>query len=138
MHQQIHLPILAVKHPLGICINIFVMLSLIWMVLCRCEAYSTYPRTYDLLHAWGVLSDIYDHDCSVEDLLLEMDRLLRPYGLVIMRDRGYLIDRVSKQLDALHWNAWSKVLDAEKDEISDADEKILLARKQLWQPEDIL
>jgi hypothetical protein len=30
------------------------------------------------------------------------------------------------------------VLDAEKDEISDADEKILLARKQLWQPEDIL
>jgi hypothetical protein len=29
-------------------------------------------------------------------------------------------------------------LDAEKDEISDADEKILLARKQLWQPEDIL
>jgi hypothetical protein len=67
-----------------------------------------------------------------------MDRLLRPYGLVIMRDRGYLIDRVSKQLDALHWNAWSKVLDAEKDEISDADEKILLARKQLWQPEDIL
>lgn len=103
-----------------------------------CEAYSTYPRTYDLLHAWGVLSDIYDHDCSVEDLLLEMDRLLRPYGLVIMRDRGYLIDRVSKQLDALHWNAWSTVLDAEKDEISDADEKILLARKQLWQPEDIL
>ncbi|CAM6014068.1 unnamed protein product [Sphagnum balticum] len=103
-----------------------------------CEAYSTYPRTYDLLHAWGVLSDIYDHDCSVEDLLLEMDRLLRPYGLVIMRDRGYLIDRVSKQLDALHWNAWSTVLDAEKDEISDSDEKILLARKQLWQPEDIL
>lgn len=104
----------------------------------RCEAYSTYPRTYDLLHAWNVFSDIYNHDCSAIDLLLEMDRLLRPQGVVIIRDRAVLVEDVRKQLNALHWNVWSEVFDAEKDEISDGDEKILIARKQLWQPEDIL
>ncbi|KAE8723776.1 putative methyltransferase PMT3 [Hibiscus syriacus] len=38
-----------------------------------CEAFSTYPRTYDLLHAWTVFSDIEKKGCSAEDLLLEMD-----------------------------------------------------------------
>jgi len=103
-----------------------------------CEAYSTYPRTYDLLHAWNVFSDVYNHDCSPVDLLLEMDRLLRPQGVVIIRDIGSLIDEVRKHLNALHWNLWSVVFDADKDAISDREEKVLIARKRLWQPEDIL
>ncbi|KAG0591906.1 hypothetical protein KC19_1G211000 [Ceratodon purpureus] len=103
-----------------------------------CEAYSTYPRTYDLLHAWNVFSDVYNHDCSPIDLLLEMDRLLRPQGVVIIRDKGSFVDEVRKQLNVLHWNLWSVVFDAEKDEISDREEKILIARKRLWQPEDII
>jgi hypothetical protein len=28
--------------------------------VCRCEAFSTYPRTYDLIHANGVLSMYQD------------------------------------------------------------------------------
>jgi hypothetical protein len=91
-----------------------------------------------LLHAWNVFSDIYNHDCSLIDLLLEMDRLLRPQGVVIIRDKGFLIDVVRKRLNLLHWNLWSVVFDAEKDEISDREEKILIARKRLWQPEDII
>ncbi|KAK7267574.1 hypothetical protein RIF29_20252 [Crotalaria pallida] len=43
-----------------------------------CKGYSTYPRTYDLLHAWTVFSDLEKKDCSPEDLLIEMDYLLRP------------------------------------------------------------
>lgn len=105
---------------------------------CRCDSYSTYPRTYDLLHAWSVFSDVYNRDCSPTDLLLEMDRLLRPKGVVIIRDTGPIIDEIRKQLNPLHWNLWSDVFDATKDAISDADEKILIARKQLWQPEDIM
>ncbi|KAH9312909.1 hypothetical protein KI387_027944 [Taxus chinensis] len=46
-----------------------------------CEAFSTYPRTYDLLHAWTVFSDISEKDCSIEDLLIEMDRIVRPKSL---------------------------------------------------------
>jgi hypothetical protein len=67
-----------------------------------------------------------------------MDRLLRPQGVVIIRDKGFLIDVVRKRLNLLHWNLWSVVFDAEKDEISDREEKILIARKRLWQPEDII
>lgn len=105
---------------------------------CRCEAFSTYPRTYDLLHAWNVFSDIEKAGCSTEDLLLEMDRILRPMGLVIIRDRSATVDRISKYLDAIRWSQWHLVVEAEKDDLSDADEKILFARKEIWQPEDVL
>uniref|UniRef100_A0A803PPH5 Methyltransferase n=1 Tax=Cannabis sativa TaxID=3483 RepID=A0A803PPH5_CANSA len=50
-----------------------------------CEAFSTYPRTYDLIHAGGVFS-IYQDRCDITYVLLEMDRILRPEGTVIFRD----------------------------------------------------
>ncbi|KAA8520578.1 hypothetical protein F0562_014834 [Nyssa sinensis] len=50
-----------------------------------CEAMSTYPRTYDFIHADSVFS-IYKDRCEMEDILLEMDRILRPQGSVIIRD----------------------------------------------------
>ncbi|KAG0590062.1 hypothetical protein M758_1G067100 [Ceratodon purpureus] len=103
-----------------------------------CEAFSTYPRTYDLLHAWSVFSDIEKENCSIEDLLLEMDRILRPMGIVIIRDKADMVDRVSKYLTALRWSSWHQVVEADKDGLSDGDEKILFARKELWQPEDVL
>lgn len=97
-----------------------------------CEAFSTYPRTYDLLHAWTIFSDIENQGCSMEDLLLEMDRILRPMGFVIIRDKGPLVDQIGTYLTALHWDAWSMVVKAESDDISSTDdEKILFARKQL-------
>ncbi|KAG7574724.1 Cyclin-like superfamily [Arabidopsis suecica] len=52
----------------------------------RCEAFSTYPRTYDLIHANGVFS-LYLDKCDIVDILLEMQRILRPEGAVIIRDR---------------------------------------------------
>lgn len=103
-----------------------------------CEAFSTYPRTYDLLHAWTVFSDIEDKNCRIKDLLLEMDRILRPMGIVIIRDRSDTVDRVSKYLTALRWSNWHHVVDAEEDDLSLGEEKILFARKELWQPEDVL
>ncbi|GFY84250.1 S-adenosyl-L-methionine-dependent methyltransferases superfamily protein [Actinidia rufa] len=50
-----------------------------------CEAMSTYPRTYDLIHADSVFT-LYKNRCEMEDILLEMDRILRPEGSVIFRD----------------------------------------------------
>lgn len=48
--------------------------------LFRCEAFSTYPRSYDLLHASYLFSHYHDRDdnCLLEDIMLEMDRMLRP------------------------------------------------------------
>ncbi|KAL8142965.1 hypothetical protein V2J09_015997 [Rumex salicifolius] len=45
-----------------------------------CEPFSTYPRSYDLLHA----NDLFSHyknggdGCLLEDIMLEMDRIVRP------------------------------------------------------------
>ncbi|KAH7289756.1 hypothetical protein KP509_30G017700 [Ceratopteris richardii] len=102
-----------------------------------CESYSTYPRTYDLIHAWNVFSDLANQGCSsMEDLLLEMDRILRPKGFVIIRDKETVINQIQTRLQALHWNAWSRIVDAVFDELSNADEKILFARKQLMTLDD--
>jgi len=46
----------------------------------RCEPFSTYPRTYDLLHADHLFS-LYNNEvegCLLEDIMLEMDRMIRP------------------------------------------------------------
>jgi putative pectin methyltransferase len=50
------------------------------MLFCRCEAFPTYPRTYDMVHAEGLLS-LEKHrkgKCSILDIFLEVDRILRP------------------------------------------------------------
>ncbi|KAD5317235.1 hypothetical protein E3N88_17181 [Mikania micrantha] len=44
-----------------------------------CEAFSTYPRTYDLLHLDGLFTS-ESHRCDMKYVLLEMDRILRPNG----------------------------------------------------------
>lgn len=97
----------------------------------RCEAYSTYPRTYDLLHAWTVFSDIEKKGCSGEDLLIEMDRILRPTGFVIIRDKRHVIDFVKKYLTALHWEAVATA-DSSSESDQDGDEIVFIAQKKLW------
>jgi hypothetical protein len=101
-------------------------------VFCRCEAFSTYPRTYDLLHAWTVFSDIDERGCGVEDLLIEMDRILRPDGFVIIRDKPSIINYIRKFLTALRWDGWLSELEPRIDAISSTEERVLIARKKLW------
>ncbi|KAI6696851.1 hypothetical protein NL676_016970 [Syzygium grande] len=45
-----------------------------------CEPFFTYPRTYDLLHANNLLACCKNggEGCLLEDIILEMDRILRP------------------------------------------------------------
>lgn len=94
----------------------------------RCEAYSTYPRTYDLLHAWEVVSEVGKRGCSPEDLLLEMDRILRPTGFALFRDRRPALELVSKYLAALRWETVAAV-GADADPDLGADELVLLVQK---------
>ncbi|KAJ8544976.1 hypothetical protein K7X08_017559 [Anisodus acutangulus] len=97
-----------------------------------CESFSTYPRTYDLLHAWMILSEIEDRGCSIEDLLIEMDRMLRPEGFIIIRDKPHIINTVRKFLTALKWDGWSSEVEPQTDALSLSEERILIARKKLW------
>lgn len=99
----------------------------------RCEAFSTYPRTYDLLHAWTVFSEVEKKGCSAEDLLIEMDRMLRPTGFVIIRDRKPVVEFVKKYLQALHWEMVATTDPSSSDSDQDGtDDFVLIVQKKLW------
>ncbi|KAJ1416606.1 S-adenosyl-L-methionine-dependent methyltransferase [Sesbania bispinosa] len=96
-----------------------------------CEAFSTYPRTYDLLHAWTVFSDIIKKECSPEDLLIEMDRILRPKGFIIVHDKRSVVEFIKKYLPALHWEAVT-MYDIDEGE----DNAVLIIQKKMWLTSD--
>ncbi|XP_006650137.1 probable methyltransferase PMT2 [Oryza brachyantha] len=92
-----------------------------------CEGFSTYPRTYDLIHANSVFS-LYENRCKFEDILLEMDRILRPEGAVIVRDKVDVLVKVEKIANAMRW----KTRLADHEGGPHVPEKILVAVKQYW------
>ncbi|KAK7267403.1 hypothetical protein RIF29_20075 [Crotalaria pallida] len=96
-----------------------------------CEAFSTYPRTYDLLHAWTIFSDIIDKECSPEDLLIEMDRILRPKGFIIVNDKRSVVLSVKKFLPALHWQAVA-ISGVEQGSDQGKDDAVLIIQKKIW------
>ncbi|KAL1347358.1 hypothetical protein HN51_020819 [Arachis hypogaea] len=92
-----------------------------------CEAFSTYPRTYDLIHANAVFS-LYKNECGAEDILLEMDRILRPEGAVIIRDDVGVLMRVKRIVRGMRWK--TRMVDNEDGPL--VSEKVLFAVKQYW------
>nr|CAD1829968.1 unnamed protein product [Ananas comosus var. bracteatus] len=92
-----------------------------------CEAFSTYPRTYDLIHADGVFS-IYQDRCDITYILLEMDRILRPEGAVIIRDTAEVLVKVRSIIERMRWR--SQTVDHESGPFH--PEKILVAVKSYW------
>ncbi|KAK4798032.1 hypothetical protein SAY86_030358 [Trapa natans] len=97
-----------------------------------CEAFSTYPRTYDLLHASALLSEIEKNGCGAADLLIEMDRILRPGGFVIIRDKPWMINYVQKFKIALRWDGWFSEVGPRPDALSWEEERVLIIRKKPW------
>ncbi|XP_077212952.1 putative pectin methyltransferase QUA2 [Tasmannia lanceolata] len=90
-----------------------------------CEAFPTYPRTYDMVHAQGLLSlETGQHlRCPMVDLFLEMDRILRPEGWVILRDTTSLIETARALATQMRWEA--RVVEIE----SNSDERLLVCQK---------
>lgn len=66
--------------------------------------------------------------CKLEDILLEMDRILRPEGAVILRDEVDVMNKVKKIAGGMRWHA--KLMDHEDGPL--VPEKILVAVKQYW------
>ncbi|MBA0608756.1 hypothetical protein Godav_020942 [Gossypium davidsonii] len=92
-----------------------------------CEAFSTYPRTYDLIHASGLFT-LYQNRCDSTYILLEMDRILRPEGTVIFRDTVELLVKIQSITDGMRWK--SQIMDHESGPFN--PEKILVAVKTYW------
>lgn len=59
-----------------------------------------------------------------------MDRILRPTGFLIIRDKKPVIDFVKKYLTAIHWEQVA-MADSSSDE-TDTDHVVLIVQKKLW------
>lgn len=59
-------------------------------------------------------------------MLFEIDRILRPSGYLIIRDKKFVIEFVTKYLTALHWESVALV------DSDEEDEKVFLIQKKLW------
>ncbi|GAA0166180.1 methyltransferase [Lithospermum erythrorhizon] len=91
-----------------------------------CEAFSTYPRTYDLLHLDELFSS-ESHRCEMKHVFLEMDRILRPNGYAIIREDNYFAHDIATLAKRVRWNCRKE--DAES---GSEKEKIFVCQKKLW------
>lgn len=88
-----------------------------------CEPFPTYPRTYDMLHANGLLSHLESEGCSFTDLLFEMDRILRPEGWVVLSDKLGPIEKARMLATEIRWEA--RVIDLQ----NGSDQRLLVCQK---------
>ncbi|KAG8095579.1 hypothetical protein GUJ93_ZPchr0012g20200 [Zizania palustris] len=91
-----------------------------------CEAFSTYPRTYDLLHLDGLFT-AESHRCEMKFVLLEMDRILRPTGYAIIRESSYFLDSIATIVKGMRWSCEKHDTEYKADK-----EKILVCQKKFW------
>ncbi|KMT19665.1 hypothetical protein BVRB_1g010520 isoform A [Beta vulgaris subsp. vulgaris] len=93
-----------------------------------CESFSTYPRSYDLLHADHLFSDLKKR-CNFVAVMAEVDRILRPEGSLIVRDDAETIAKVESMTNSLQWKI--------KFSFSKNNEGLLCVQKSRWRPSDI-
>ncbi|KAG7581085.1 putative S-adenosyl-L-methionine-dependent methyltransferase [Arabidopsis suecica] len=96
-----------------------------------CEPFSTYPRTYDMLHSDHVFSHYqsYGDGCLLEDIMLEMDRIVRPQGFVIIRDEESIISRIRDLAPKFLWEVETHELENKDKKMT---ETVLFCRKKFW------
>ncbi|KAJ9566989.1 hypothetical protein OSB04_002955 [Centaurea solstitialis] len=93
-----------------------------------CESFSTYPRSYDLLHADHLFSDLKKR-CKLVSVIAEVDRMLRPEGKLIVRDNAETIAEIENMAKSLHWNV--------KFSYNKEKEGLLCVEKTLWRPTEV-
>lgn len=92
-----------------------------------CESFSTYPRSYDLLHADHLFSKVKKR-CNLVAVVVEVDRILRPEGKLIVRDE---VETVSELENILRSMLWQVRMTYSKDK-----EGLLYVEKSLWRPKE--
>ncbi|XP_047955465.1 probable methyltransferase PMT28 [Salvia hispanica] len=91
-----------------------------------CESFGSYPRSYDLLHADHLFSRLKNRCKQAVVIIVEMDRLLRPGGWVIIRDKVEILNPLEEILRGLHWEI--------RMTFAQDREGILTAQKTTWRP----
>ncbi|CAH8389539.1 unnamed protein product [Eruca vesicaria subsp. sativa] len=93
-----------------------------------CESFSTYPRSYDLLHADHLFSKLKQR-CNLTAVVAEVDRVLRPEGKLIVRDDAETIREVEVMVKAMKWEV--------RMTYSKEKEGLLSVQKSMWRPKDV-
>ncbi|XP_076937824.1 putative methyltransferase PMT19 [Bidens hawaiensis] len=75
-----------------------------------CEPFSTYPRSYDLIHANNVFS-LYMNKCDIVDIFIVVCRIIRPQGTIIIADYEDIIVKIKSHMDQMRWQ--TRLLDTE-------------------------
>ncbi|CAA2998326.1 probable methyltransferase PMT23 [Olea europaea subsp. europaea] len=87
-----------------------------------CESLNTYPRTYDLLHSSFLFRNLTQR-CDMIDVAVEMDRVLRPGGYLLVQESMEIINKLVSILKSLHWS------------VNVHQEQFLVGKKEFWRPE---
>lgn len=91
-----------------------------------CEAFGTYPRSYDLLHADHLFSRLKNRCKHPVAIVVEMDRVLRPGGWAIIREKVEILNPLEEILRSLHWDI--------RMTYAQDKEGIICAQKTTWRP----
>lgn len=91
-----------------------------------CESFGTYPRTYDLLHADHLFARLKGRCRYPVGIVVEMDRILRPGGWAIVRDKVEILVPLEGILRSLNWEI--------RMTFAQGKEGILAAQKTMWRP----
>ncbi|TKY57718.1 methyltransferase PMT28 [Spatholobus suberectus] len=91
-----------------------------------CESLGTYPRTYDLLHADHLFSRLKNRCKQPVTIVVEMDRILRPGGWTIIRDKVKILNPLEEILKSMQWKI--------RMTFAQDKEGILCAQKTMWRP----
>ncbi|KAG9446434.1 hypothetical protein H6P81_012562 [Aristolochia fimbriata] len=91
-----------------------------------CESFDTYPRSYDLLHADHLFSRLKNRCKQPIGIVVEMDRVTRPGGWAIIRDKVEILNPLKEILRTLHWEI--------RMTYARDKEGIICVQKTLWRP----
>ncbi|KAE8807222.1 putative methyltransferase PMT26 [Hordeum vulgare] len=94
-----------------------------------CESLSTYPRSYDLVHADHLFSKL-KYRCKVRLVMAEVDRILRPEGKMIVREDRETAEEVERIATSLHWEVRMAVS-------NEGGERLLCFHKTMWRPTQV-
>ncbi|CAD6271839.1 unnamed protein product [Miscanthus lutarioriparius] len=86
-----------------------------------CESFNTYPRTYDLLHMSNLIGSLTNR-CDIIEVVVEIDRILRPGRWFVLKDTVEMIKKMRPILKSLHY------------ETVIVKQQFLVATKSFWRP----